>query len=287
MMPRSIFVAALLALTLPVSAAYSGRDLILPVTGSSAGSGGRLFDTAIWITNLSTGQPAGVTLAFYRSGETNRNPRTIAIRIGPGQTWIADQIDPGLTQGATMGAIRVQATQDVIATARTYSRLSEETNAAAVASSFAAIPSQFAIGNGEDTVVQGITPADSRYKIYLVEVTGQPLGVTAQLLDPAGSVVAESTLYLDAHMQTVADVHQMFGDKVPAHALLRIAGTNGDGRVIVAGAQIANQSQDASAYEMAFRTQPRNRLTLGEIVAYSLVAVVLLVVGLRRLKSEG
>ncbi len=281
-MLRSLFVATTLALALPLSAAYSGRDLILPAAGSSVGSGGRLFDTAIWITNLSTGHPADVTLAFYRSGETNLNPRTIALRVNPGQTWIADQVGPGLTEGRAMGAIRVQSTQDIIATARTYSRLSHETNDAAVASSFAAIPAQFAIGNGEDTVMQGIVPADSRYKVYLVEVTGQPLAVKAQLLDPVGSVVAEASLYVDAHMQTVADVHQMFGDKVPAHALLRISGTNGDGRVVVAGAQIANQSQDASAYEMTFVTQPRNRLTPGEIAAYSLVAVVLLATLFRR-----
>src|SRR5260221_14237841 len=135
--------------------------------------------------------------------------------------------------------------------------------------------------------MQGIVPADSRYKVYLVEVTGQPLAVKAQLLDPVGSVVAEASLYVDAHMQTVADVHQMFGDKVPAHALLRISGTNGDGRVVVAGAQIASQSQDASAYEMTFRTQPRNRMTFGEIAAYSLVAIAVLAAALRRLKSEG
>jgi hypothetical protein len=286
-MLRPLFLTATLALALPLSAAYIGRDLILPVAGSSVGSGGRLFDTSIWITNLSTGQPADVTLAFYRSGETNRNPRTTALRINPGQTWFADRVDPALTEGRAMGAIRVQATQDVIATARTYSRLAQETNGAAIASAFAAIPAQFAIGNGEDTILQGIMPADSRYKVYLVEVTGQPLAVRAQLLDPVGSVVAEASLYVDARMQTVADVHQMFGDKVPAHALLRIAGTNGDGRVVVAGAQIANQSQDASAYEMTFVTQPRNRLTLGEIAAYSLVAIVLLVTAIRRLKSEG
>ena len=188
-----------------------------------------------------------------------------------------------------MGAIRVQSTQDVIASARTFSRMALETNAAAVASAFAAIPTQFAIGNGEDTVLQGITPADSRYKIYLVEVTGQPLAVTAQILGPRGIVVAEARLYVDAHMQTAADVHELFGDKVPAHALLRIAGSNGDGRVVVAGAQIASQSQDASAYEMTFRTQPRNRMTIGEIVAYSLVAVAVLATALlrRRVKSEG
>src|SRR5260221_238047 len=286
-MLRSLLLAACLALALPLSAAYSGRDLVLPVTGSSAGVGGRLFDTALWVTNLSPRHPAEVTLAFYQSGQTNRSPRTIALGIGPGQTWVTDTIGPALTGGAAMGAIRVQSTQDIIASARTYSRLVGETNAAAVASAFAAIPTQFAIGNGEETTLQGMTPADSRYKVYLIEVTGQPLAVTLQLLDPAGRVVAEDRRYVDAHMQIAADLHEIFGDKVPAHALLRIAGTNGEGLGVVAGAQIASPSQDASAYEMTFRTQPRNRMTFGEIAAYSLVAIAVLAAALRRLKSEG
>jgi hypothetical protein len=288
-MCRPLLLLACLSLALPLSAAYSGQDLVLPVAGSSAGAGGRLFDTTLWITNLSLRHPAEVTLAFYQSGQTNRSPRTIAVRIGPGQTWVTDTIGSALTGGAAMGAIRVHSTQEVIASARTYSRLVGETNAAAVASAFAAIPTQFAIGNDEETTLQGITPADSRYKVYLVEVTGQPLAVTLQILDPAGSIVAEARRYVDAHMQIGADLHELFNDKVvPAHALLRIAGTNGEGRVVVAGAQIASQSQDASAYEMTFRTQPRNRMTIGEIVAYTLVAIAVLAAALlrRRVKSE-
>src|SRR5258708_177623 len=284
---RSLLLLTCLALALPLSAAYSGRDLVLPVTGSSAGAGGRLFDTALWVTNLSSRHPAEVTLAFYQSGQTNRSPRTIALRIGPGQTWVTDTIGGALTGGASMGSIRVQSTQDVIASARTYSRLVGETNAAAVASAFAAIPTQFAIGNSAETTLQGLSPADSRYKVYLVEVTGQPLAVTLQLLDPAGSMVAEYRRYLTPHIHIAPDLHETFGGKLPTHALLRIAGTNGEGRVVVAGAQIASLSQDASAYEMTFRTQPRNRMTIGEIVAYSLVAIAVFAAAIRRLKSEG
>src|SRR5262245_45918289 len=100
----------------PLAAAYSGRDLILPVAGHSVGADGRLFDTALWITNLSESDTADVTLAFYASGKTNRDPRTLRLRIAPGQTWTAEQMDPALTGGVVMGAIRVQSSADVIAT---------------------------------------------------------------------------------------------------------------------------------------------------------------------------
>lgn len=282
-MPRIVLlVAARIALTsilctVPLAAAYSGRDLVLPVAGHSAGADGRLFDTALWITNVSE-NACDVTLSFYASGETNRTPRVVSLRIAPGQTWFREGMDPALTGGAVMGAVRMHATQDVIATARAYSRLRDETNARAVASSFAAIPTQFAIGNGESTLLQGISPRDSRYKVYFVEVAGEPLTVTASLVDPDGRIVADKRLYVDAHMQIATDLHALFGDAaVPEHALLRLRGMNGDGRIVAAAAQISAESQDATAYEMMLVTAPRNFMTAGEVAAYSLAALAVLV----------
>lgn len=255
---------------------------MLPVVGHSAGGDGRLFDTSLWITNLSLRHPADVTLAFYESGQKNPKPRAIRLRIAAGATWLADQMDATLTGGKAMGAVRVTSSEDVIATARTYSRMASESNARAVASAFAAIPTQFAIGNGETTTMQGILPRDSRYKLYLVEVTGEPLALTASLLDPSGRALAEKPLYVDAYMHLASDIRTLFGDTVPEHALLRVTGMNGDGRVVVAAAQIATESQDASAYEMTFRTAPRNRMSGGEVVAYSLAACAVLIAAFYR-----
>ena len=179
-MPRTVLhVAARIAfasilVTSPLAAAYSGRDLVLPVAGHSVGADGRLFDTALWITNVSE-NTCDVTLSFYASGETNRTPRVMRLRIAAGQTWLRDGMDPALTGGAVMGALRVRASQDVIATARAYSRMGDESNAGAMASSFTAIPTQFAIGNGESTLLQGITPRDSRYKVSAGQMGGNTM----------------------------------------------------------------------------------------------------------------
>lgn len=275
-MPRLIFVLFTILSVVPLSAAYSGRDLILPVTGHSVGGDGRLFDTALWITNLSPRHATDVTLSFYQSGQTNLNPRTLHLRLGAGETWVSDQMDPALAASGSTGAIRVQSTQEVVASARSYHHLANEPVTSSLASVFAAIPSQFAIGNGEETTLHGISPRDSRYKVYLVEVTGHPLAVTAVLVNPGGRTVGEKRLYVDAHMQMAADVREMFGPAIPDHALLRLTGMNGEGRIVAAGAQIATGSQDASAYEMTFRTEPRNRMTAVEVIAYSLVALAVL-----------
>jgi hypothetical protein len=270
-MPRPLIALFTILFAVPLYAAYSGRDLILPVTGRSVGGDGRLFDTALWITNLSPRHAAGVTLSFYQSGQTNLNPRTLHLRIGPNETWVADQMVPALAAGGSTGAIRVQSTQDVVASARSYHYRAGEPLTGSLAAVFAAIPAQFAIGNGEETSLHGVSPRDSRYKVYLVEVTGHPLSVTVSLVDARGRTVGEKRLYVDAHMQMAADVREMFGAAMPDHAVLRLAGMNGEGRVVAAGAQ------DASAYEMTLRTEPRNRMTAVEAMAYSLVALAVLV----------
>lgn len=288
-MPRSLSLVLTLLLALPLAAAYSGQDLVLPVVGHSAGGDGRLYDTSLWITNLSLRHGADVTLAFYESGQKNPKPRKIHLRIGAGATWLTEQMDATLAGNAPMGAIRVTSSEEVIATARTYSRMAGDSNARAVASAFAAIPTQFAIGNGETTTMQGILSRDSRYKLYLVEVTGDPLALTASLLHPDGRTISEKPLYVDAHMHLATDVHSLFGDAVPEHALLRVTGMNGEGRVVVAAAQIASESQDSSAYEMTFRTAPRNRMSAGEAVAYSTAALAVLVAAFyrpRRMQGE-
>jgi hypothetical protein len=284
-MSRALLLLLTALVAFPLAAAYAGRDLVLPVIGRSAGSGGRLFDTSLWITNLSLRHEAAVTLAFYESGQSNPSPRTHTLRLAPGETYATDGVDPSLAGSAVMGAIRVTSSEEVIASARTFSRLETETNAAAVAAAFSAIPVQFAIGNGEMTFMQGVATRDTRYKLYLVEVAGHPLNLSVALTDAKGTTVIDKPLYIGPHMQMFTDLTDMIPPGLD-HGVLRIRGTNGEGRIVVAGAQIATESQDASAYEMTFLTQPRNRMPVGEVVAYVAVAVALLVAALRRPKPR-
>jgi hypothetical protein len=283
-MSRALPLLLAALISLPLSAAYAGRDLILPVIGRSAGSGGRLFDTSLWITNLSLRHEAAVRLEFYESGRSNPRPRVQSLRIAAGETYVTDSVNPSLIGTAVMGAIRVTSSEEVIASARTYSRLESETDARAVAAAFSAIPAQFAIGNDETTSMQGLTTRDARYKLYLVEVTGHPLNLSVALTDARGKTAADKPLYIGPHMQMAADLTDLIPPGLD-HGVLRIRGTNGEGRIVVAGAQIATESQDASAYEMTFLTQPRNRMPVGEVVAYVAVALAILMAVFR--KGEG
>ena len=49
---------------------------------------------------------------------------------------------------------------------------------------------------------------------------------------------------------------------------------NGSGRVVVAGSQIARDTQDSTPFEMSFTTTPRDRLGVWEALTYIAVAAV-------------
>ena len=66
------------------------------------------------------------------------------------------------------------------------------------------------------------------------------------------------------------------------HAMIRIRGVNGNGRVIAAGTQIVPGSQDACAYEMSFAPEPRTRIRAPEAAVYIAIAGVVALALLRR-----
>jgi len=253
-----MFVAA------PLLAAYASRDVILPVAGRSTGADGRVYLTALWITNPSARDAVNATLTFHPAAE-KLPPHTSSLALKPGETRVIDPIDATiLGVPDALGSLRIEATHDVLATARVYSR--------GIATSFNATPVQFAIGSNESTTLQGIAPADGRYKLYFAEVAGAPLDITVTLLDARGIALATKQMYIDTDRQVTTDIADLFPRFTSGTATLRIAGTNGGGRVVVAGSQIARDSQDSTPFEMSFTTTPRSRLGILEAITYIAVA---------------
>ena len=247
----------------PLAAAYSSKDLFIPIFGRGAGGDGRRYETTFTLTNPST-KPADVKLSFMRAGQPNPNPFTTSVKLAPNQTRRFDPVGAELLGvPAAFGAIRIEAEVPVLAHARLFSSLPGEPAARSVASSFNAIPAQFSAGTGDSAIVQGISDgSDFRYKLYVVETTGQPLTFALSLLDANGRAIVTTHEYVSGHEQRSWDL------ATPGAAVLRVNGMNGNGRVIVAGAQIATGSQDGTAYEMSFATTPRWRLPAGEVAAY-------------------
>jgi len=254
---------------MPLSAGYAARDLVVPVAGRAVGPDGRSYLTALWITNASD-RPADVALTFHPAA-LNLPPISSSVQLAAGETKVLDPYDPGA--GVATGWIRLQSTRDLLVTSRLYSRLATQTSAHAIATTFSAIPLRVAIGNGDAALLQGMTPADTRYKLYFDEVSGQPLEVCVMLLDLRGAEIARTHLYVDAFRQVAKDAAELFPKFTTGAALLRVAGMHGRGRVIVAGSSIATISQDASGFEMSFATSPRDRIGWTDAVAYFAIAI--------------
>lgn len=261
----------------PLLAAYASRDVVLPVAGRATGADGRLFLTALWITNPSERDAVRATLTFRPAAE--KLPlHASTLTLKPGETLVIDPIDAAILGVAdALGSLRIEATHDVLATARVYSRMPGESGARSLATSFNAMPVQFAIGSNESTTLQGIAPADGRYKIYIAEVAGAPLDVTLTLVDGRGAALAAKQMYIDTDRQVTTDVADLFPQFTSGTATLHIAGMNGSGRVVVAGSQIARESQDSTPFEMGFTTTPRNRLGVWEALTYIAVAAAAVV----------
>ena len=256
----------------PAFAAYPSRDAVLPVAGRATGADGRLFLTALWITNPSERDAADATLTFHPAAEKLALHGS-TLHLKPGETRVIDPIDATiLGVPEALGSIRIESSKDVLATAHVYSRMPNETKARSLAATFSAMPVELAIGNGESTTLQGVAPADGRYKIYFAEVAGMPLEVSVQLLDARGMSIAAKRMYIDKERQVTADAAELFPQFTSGTAALRIDGVNGAGRIIVAGSQIARESQDSTPFEMSFSTTPRDRLGVWEALTYIAVA---------------
>jgi hypothetical protein len=277
---RALIISALLLVASSAFAAYPARDLVIPIAGRAKNAAGRQFLTALWLTNTDERSAAEVTLSFLPSGHANPSPRRVRLVLGAGASRVFDPLDAELLGSAdVLGAVRVESTTNVIAHARIYSL---EAAGGTMGMGFAAIPARHAIGNGESAVLQGIALGNSRYRMFIVETSGAALSVAITLHDLSGKSLGEKRIYVDTFEHIRADVHELFPTVQADRAVITVRGVNGNGRVVVAGAQIAAGSEDPSAFEMSFAPEPRSHIGWPEAAVYVAVAAVAGVALVRR-----
>ena len=116
----------------------------------------------------------------------------------------------------------------------------------------------------------------SRYRAYIVETAGAALTVAVTLHDLDGNALGEKRLFVDRFEQIRVDVEAVFPGVKAERAILSVRGVNGNGRVVVAGVQIAAGSEDPSAFEMSFAAEPRLHIGWPEASVYIAVAAVII-----------
>jgi hypothetical protein len=114
------------------------------------------------------------------------------------------------------------------------------------------------------------------------KTSGAALSVVVAVEDLHGQILGEKRPFLDGFEHVATDTRQMFPAVRLDHAVIRVRGVDGNGRVIAAGPQIASNLQDACAYEMSFAPEPRTRIRAPEAAAYIAIAAVVAIALLRR-----
>lgn len=272
----------LLAAARTALGAYADRDLLIPVVGRASSGGGRLFLTALWLTNTAD-HPAPLTLSYLESGHANPAPRKTSVTLGPHETRVFDPLGPPILPAVnSIGALRIESNADVTASARIYGYFIAQGPATAVSMALTGIPTRLGIGNGQSAVIQGDAARDAVYKLCLVETAGAALSVAVSIEDLHGQTLGEKRLFLDRFEHVATDARQLFPAVTVDHAMIRVRGVNGNGRVIVAGTQTVPGSQDACTYEMSFTPEPRTRIRWPEAAVYVAAGIVVALALVRR-----
>lgn len=240
-----------LAISVPLSAGFTGKDLFVPVAGTVGEAGPARFFTTMWLTNPGA-TAAEVELTFIPSGgaQTISRKATIAAR----STKIYENIAETLF-GATgaLGAVRVQSTENVLASARIFNGIRSASESATQGLVFSAVPPGFGIATGESAFLQGVRQNGAyRYNIFLLETMGAPMRAELRLISSSGETVKTQPLTLAAWEHRPLSISALAGPGAIENATVELVATEGDGRLVAVGSLIANESQDATSFEMAF-----------------------------------
>lgn len=252
----ALVLGAFLAAAAPVRAGFASDDVFLPAVGRTPGALGSQFYTTVWITNLS-GAPVTFTFQFLKQGQSNTSPASFSDSIAAGQTKMYENVvETKLGLADAIGAARITATGPVLVSERIYNQPPGADVGDTEGLFFAGVPQSFSIASGESASIQGIDQnggENFRYNFALIETGGGTPTVNVQVLDDSGVLLGQKPYTLSPYEQLQPPVTDVVAGIATINARITATMTGGTGSVLLAGAQIANESQDSSGFEMSFK----------------------------------
>jgi hypothetical protein len=261
--PRSAFrslveVCLCLFIPIPAFAGFPATEVFLPAVGRVAGAGSppAQFYTTVWATNLTSSNET-FTFEFLKQGQANTSPAKFSDTLLPGQTKVYENIvEDKLGLSSAIGAARVTSSGQIMLSERIYNQLPGDDVGNSEGLFFAGVPKSFSISLGQSATIQGVDQGgseDFRYNFALVETGGGTPTVHVALLDDKGATLGSHDYILQPYEQLQPNVTNLFASVSTINARVTATVTAGTGSVLLAGAQVANQSQDSSGFEMSFR----------------------------------
>jgi hypothetical protein len=248
-------------------AGFSGTDLFIPFVGRGPGAYPSNWFTTVWIYNPNAASVSvDIILLERNKNNVTTPPPKVTVTIAAGETKLYENIVENTFGKQVYAALRIQCTEKVVASSRTFSK---ESAAAPLNQSFgqdfAAVPASFAIGLNETTEILGgylTTPAadsQARFNIGCVETTGKQVTVRWTARNDLG---AQQGLTFDKVVPPLSQVQGAFSDYFPGVSLtnsrLSAKVQSGTGEVICYGSLITNDKtlpkpvQDPTTFDMQY-----------------------------------
>jgi hypothetical protein len=280
-----LFIAILVSALLPSRpgiAGFPSTETFLPAVGRIAGQGGAQFYTTIWATNL-TSAPVSFTFDFLKQGQANTSPVSFADTLAPGETKVYENvIESKFGIASAIGAARIVANGEILVSERIYNQPLGADVGNTEGLFFAGVPKSFSISLGQSASIQGINQEGAgnfRYNFALVETGGGSPTVNVQLFDGNGTLLGHRAYALQPYEQIQPNVADITASVHTTNARITATVTAGMGSVLLAGAQLANESQDSSGFEMSFRDDLLGGGAAGVTSLNSLIGSVSLIAG--------
>ena len=254
---RGSLVAALaLSIGALAEAGFPSTETFLPAVGRVAGQGGSQFYTTVWATNL-TGAPVNIAFEFLKQGQANPSPAKFTDALAAGETKVYENVvESKLGLNDAIGAARVTSSGEIFVSERIYNQPPGADLGDTEGLFFAGVPKSFSISAGQSASIQGIDQGGAenfRYNFALVETGGGSPAVGIQVFDGSGTMLGQKSYALGPYEQIQPNLADVVPGIKTTNARITATVTGGTGSVLIAGAQLANISQDSSGFEMTFR----------------------------------
>jgi len=262
MKTRSLLALPIMLAATSAFAVLPGTDVYLPSVGRGQGlcPGNppvcAQWRTSAWVFNSSTTDSATVDVAFLRRDADNRTPLTEQIVVGPGESReLGDLFFSLFHVDSVYGALRFTSNRPVAVTGRIYDENVQTNKGSGTAGQFfRGADGREAIGTGEFVDLIGLAQDDTgawRTNFGFVETTGQACTVTVQAFDTLGNALGGArTFSVVPYTQRQYNVQEIQGGP-GENRRLRVAVTEGAGKVLAFGSRIDNRTGDPSTVEMA------------------------------------
>jgi hypothetical protein len=253
--------AAIVVGAVRLFAGFAGTDVYIPSVGRRPGNLGSQWYTQLWIHNPSD-TTANVSIIFLERNIPNPSPLVYTDSIPPGDTRRYPNTVGTLFGVEKWGALRIKANVPVLAACRMYNLPGDGEDRDTQGQAYTAIPASFAIGAGQTAKVLGVyqtSPRDDsqfRYNFGWVETTGSTADVRVIAYDETGAVIGDKVYPTTGGFEPR---YYPIEDLVPAinhqNVALEMRVVAGSGKIIAVGSGVANHSNDATTFEMAFRDE--------------------------------